>query len=340
MRRFRRLLLDWYRASHRQLPWRATHDPYRIWLSEIMLQQTRVETVLPYYHAFLRRFPDVASLAAAPEAEVLAMWSGLGYYSRARKMLRAARQIADAGSFPADYDSVRALAGVGDYTAAAIASIAFNQPHAAVDGNVLRVIARLFDDDGDIGAPATRRRFQTLAQDTLDPRHPGAFNQAMMELGATVCLPRNPRCTNCPVRAECRAHASGRIAELPVKLKRTVSRNETISVAIVRRRGHVLLRQRPADASRMAGFWELPAPHDLADLRDARHCGSFRHTIVNTVFEVHVCTGKLLEAPQNHHFLDAEAAGLPVTTVTRKALAIAAAPKKAHKAANQSPQSV
>ncbi len=313
-------LLRWYRQSHRDLPWRDTRDPYRIWLSEIMLQQTRVETVLPYYDAFLKRFPDIAALAQAPESEVLALWSGLGYYSRARNMQRAAIAIAQAGAFPTDHATLRALPGVGDYTAAAVASIAFDLPYAAVDGNVLRVIARLFNDEGDIAAPVTRRRFQSLAQDTLDPRHPGEFNQAMMELGATVCLPRNPRCSACPLRTLCGAHAAGRTAELPIKLRRPKSKSETISVAVVSRGDLVLMRQRPPDASRMAGFWELPPPADLPGLRNLRHQATFRHTIVNTIFEVQVCTGTLGRAPAGTRWTNPATGTLPVTTITRKAL--------------------
>jgi A/G-specific adenine glycosylase len=285
-----------------------------------MLQQTRVETVLPYYDAFLARYPTIDVLAGAPEPEVLALWSGLGYYSRARNLLRAARQIAEGGWFPSDYDGLRALPGVGDYTAAAVASIAFDLPFAAVDGNVLRVVARIYNDDGDIGSPLTRRRFQQLAQDTLDPRHAGEFNQAMIELGATLCVPRNPRCLMCPVRSSCAAYAAGRAAELPIKLKRQEARSESISVAVVSRDGLVLMRQRPADASRMAGFWELPHTEDLPGLQGVRHHGSFRHTIVNTVFEVKVCTGTLRRLPAGTQWNDPLHHGTPVTTISRKAL--------------------
>ena len=320
MVKFRRLLLRWYEQSRRDLPWRATRDVYQIWLSEIMLQQTRVETVLPYYDAFLKRFPDVATLASAPEAEVLALWSGLGYYSRARNMHRAAKLIAEAGTFPREYERLRALPGVGDYTAAAVASIAFNLPFAAVDGNVLRVLARVFNDAGDIGSPAIRRRFRQLAQETLDSRHPGEFNQAMMELGATVCLPRNPGCLKCPVRTECGAYAEGRTAELPIKLKRHQSKSEKLSVAVVSRGDLVLMRRRPADAARMAGFWELPATGDLPGLTNIRRHGSFRHTIVHTVFEVEVCSGLLKRAPKGARWMHPAHHAVPVTTVSRKAL--------------------
>ncbi|MGA2197548.1 MAG: A/G-specific adenine glycosylase, partial [Bryobacteraceae bacterium] len=163
-----RLLLDWYRKGHRDLPWRRTSDPYRIWVSEIMLQQTRARAVVPYYQRFLERFPTARALSAASEEEVLALWSGLGYYSRARNLRRAARQVAEAGGFPREYEAIRALPGVGDYTAAAIASIAFGLPRAVVDGNVLRVVARLQADSGDIASPRTRERFRATAQAWLD----------------------------------------------------------------------------------------------------------------------------------------------------------------------------
>ncbi|HEY3839771.1 MAG TPA: A/G-specific adenine glycosylase [Bryobacteraceae bacterium] len=324
MQPLRRQLLAWYRKFRRDLPWRATRDPYRILLSEIMLQQTRVETVLPYYDAFLTRFPDVTRLADAPEAEVLTLWSGLGYYSRARNLLRAARQISEAGAFPRDYSALRELPGVGDYTAAAVASIAFDLPFAAVDGNVLRVVARVFNDEGDIGSAVTRRRFQQMAQEMLDAGHPGEFNQAVMELGATVCLPRNPRCAACPIRTSCGAHGAGRAAELPIKLKRQESRSESISVAVVARDGLVLMRQRPADASRMAGFWELPNTGDLPALQGVRQHGAFRHTIVNTVFEVQVCTGTLRRLPAGTRWTDVSHHGTPVTTISRKAIELVA----------------
>jgi A/G-specific adenine glycosylase len=285
-----------------------------------MLQQTRVETVRPYYEAFLRSFPDVAALANAPESQVLAMWSGLGYYSRARNMQRAARAIAAIGVFPADYAQLRDLPGVGDYTAAAVASIAFGLPHAAVDGNVLRVVARLFNDDGDIGSPVTRRRFQELAQALLDTRHPGEFNSAMMELGATVCLPRNPRCLLCPVQSLCAASAAGRTLELPIKLKRMEQKRETLSLALILRGDLVLMRQRPAEASRMASFWELPHTGDLTGLEDVVPHGVFRHTIVNTVFEVQVHTATLKRTPSGHYWMHPQEASTPITTITRKAL--------------------
>src|SRR6516225_9136666 len=196
-------LLAWYRRGHRDLPWRRTRDPFRIWVSEIMLQQTRAQAVIPYFERFLARFPDVESLARADEEEVLTLWSGLGYYSRARNLRGAAIVMRAAGGFPRDYAAIRQLPGVGEYTASAIASIAFGLPHAVLDGNVLRVVARVENDFSDIASPATRERFRSLVQKWLDQRYPGEFNQALMELGAMVCLPRNPSCLVCPLAACC-----------------------------------------------------------------------------------------------------------------------------------------
>src|ERR1019366_7928196 len=215
------LLLAWYARGHRDLPWRHARDPYPIWVSEIMLQQTRAQAVIPYYRRFLERFPTVRTLAAASEDDVLALWSGLGYYSRARNLRRAAQQIAAAGGFPREYAAIRALPGIGDYTAAAVGSIAFDLPVAVVDGNVLRVVARVTNDAGDISAGRTRARFREIAQQWLDPGEPGQFNEALMELGATVCLPRNPLCLVCPLAACCRARQEGTVAQLPVKLRKT-----------------------------------------------------------------------------------------------------------------------
>ena len=253
-RAFRSRLLAWYEKSHRKLPWRATTDPYRVWVSEIMLQQTRVAAVLPYYEHFLRCFPDIASLADAPEQSLLNAWSGLGYYSRARNMQKAARSILTIGGFPGNYDAIRVLAGIGDYTAAAIASICFDLPHAVLDGNVLRVISRLTNDASDIRAVSTRRRMSAIAARLLDRKRPGKFNQALMELGATVCVPRQPLCAECPVAGCCEARAHGTQRQLPVKLGRTPHHRIERTILLARRNGLLLARQRPADASLMAGF--------------------------------------------------------------------------------------
>ena len=204
-------MLEWYEHNRRDLPWRRTRDPYRILVSEIMLQQTRAEVVIPYYQRFLKRFPDAGTLAQAKEADVLACWSGLGYYSRARNLQAAARAITATEGFPRDYASLRALPGVGPYTAAAVSSIAFDQPCAVLDGNVLRVLARITNDSSDIASARTRAGFQRVADGLLAPECPGEFNQAMMELGATICLPRVPTCSFCPVAEFCEARKAGSI---------------------------------------------------------------------------------------------------------------------------------
>lgn len=286
-----------------------------------MLQQTRARAVIPYYQRFLERFPDANALARAREADVLACWSGLGYYSRARNLQRAARAIVTAGRFPSDYVAIHELPGVGPYTAAAVASIAFGAPHAALDGNVLRVIARLRGDGADIGSPKTRARFQQIAEQWLDRRRPGEFNQAMMELGATVCLPRAPLCPVCPVARFCEARKTGRQHELPVKGNKPAARRISLDVVIVEKNGSVLLRRRPATASLMAGFWELPAPEDLAGWSLTKTVGSFRHTIVHHQYTVTVLTGKISEiSPGLRWRRTRRFDSIPLTTITRKAL--------------------
>src|SRR5947209_4681805 len=215
---FRRELLAWFAVSKRNLPWRRTRDPYRVWISEIMLQQTRVAAVIPFYERFLERFPNVNSLAAAPEQDLLASWAGLGYYYRARNLQKAAQQVMDAGGFPSTYEGIRQLPGIGDYTAASVASISFDLPHAVVDGNVLRVLSRVLDDDTNIASVTGRKHFSLLAQQLLDRENAGAFNQAVMELGATICVPKNPQCLVCPVGELCRARQRGNQTNRPVKI--------------------------------------------------------------------------------------------------------------------------
>jgi A/G-specific adenine glycosylase len=279
--------------------------------------------VIPYYERFLAKFPDVQALAASREADVLACWSGLGYYSRARNLRRAAQAIVAAGKFPRDYDAVRQLPGVGPYTAAAVTSIAFNAPHAVVDGNVLRVIARLKNDSADIGATRTRARFQQIADELLDRRNAGRFNQAMMELGATVCLPGAPQCSLCPVAQFCEARKAGRENELPVKLRKPAVLRIELHVAIVENSGRVLLRRRADEESLMAGFWELPAREDLGGALDARIVGSFRHTITHHHYTVTVSHGVSSRRTNGFRFWHKKRLGeIPLTTITRKALAL------------------
>ncbi len=212
-------VLRWYRENKRDLPWRNTTDPYRIWLAEIIMQQTRIEQGLPYYINFLNTFPDVFQLASAPVNKILRLWQGLGYYTRARNLHACARHVVRQynGTFPGQYEELLRLPGIGPYTAAAIASIAYRQPVAAVDGNVYRVLARHFGLELPINSPAGRKAFQELAQQLLDPHQPGEYNQAVMELGALTCTPKNPACTACPVRSGCRAFHQHLWHKLPVK---------------------------------------------------------------------------------------------------------------------------
>jgi A/G-specific adenine glycosylase len=252
--RFRRLLLHWYDAHARDLPWRESRDPYRVWVSEIMLQQTRVAAVIAHYHEFLRRFPTVEKLAAAREASVLAAWSGLGYYRRARMLHAAAKVVVRerSGKFPATAEGLRELPGVGRYTAAALASIAFNEPVAVVDGNVERVLQRVS------GARLAGEELWEAAESLLDRERPGDFNQAMMELGATVCTPRAPECLTCPVMELCATRG-----EMAGAAKAARQTKREIHYALdyrsnIGRDGAVFLVQRARDARLMAGMWELP----------------------------------------------------------------------------------
>ena len=244
MRLFSDTLLDWYDANGRDLPWRRTRDPYAIWLSEIILQQTRIAQGRSYWERFLQAYPDVQALAAAQEDDVLRLWQGLGYYSRARNLLTAARQIAAQGRFPDTLEGIRALKGVGDYTAAAIASFAFGIPAAVVDGNVYRVLARHFGIPTPVGSTAAKKEFTALAQSLLPPDRPGDFNQAMMDFGATLCTPASPACARCPLADSCAALATGRVDSLPVREKGAAVQERRFDYVYVRFRGRTAIRRR------------------------------------------------------------------------------------------------
>lgn len=321
LRAIRKTLARWYEASRRDLPWRRTRDPYRVWISEIMLQQTRVAAVVPYYERFLERFPTVDALAAAGDDELLAAWAGLGYYSRARNLREAARRITAAGAFPRSHAEILALPGIGPYTAAAVASIAFDLPFAVLDGNVMRVLSRLTHDDGDIGAPATRARMQASAQRLLDPANPALHNQAMMELGATICLPRDPKCEICPVAGDCAAHAAGLERELPIKLRKVVIRRVRRTLLAVIRDGQILLWQRSRDAAMLGGFWELPEPDQLSEATHRQVVYSFSHAITNHIYEFQVESGRAEAVAGVQWVALAELSRIPLSTVARKGLA-------------------
>jgi A/G-specific adenine glycosylase len=249
--RFRTNLLAWFTEFQRDLPWRLNKDPYRVWLSEIMLQQTRVAAAIPYYERFLSRFPTVTSLAEAPQEEVLRLWSGLGYYSRARNLQKAAQQLVakHAGTFPISTEDVLALPGVGNYTAAAILSIAYNKQLAVLDGNVARVLARLGAIQGDLRTGAQWQALQKTADTILDPRRPGDWNQGMMELGATICTPRSPQCLVCPVEEFCQARKQGLVDSIPEKRKKRATETITLAaVVFLDPKGNTLLLSPPKSA--------------------------------------------------------------------------------------------
>jgi len=259
-----RLLLRWYDERRRDLPWRKTDDPYGIWVSEVMLQQTRVETVVPYYEAFLARFPSIESLAAADVGEVLASWSGLGYYRRARQLHRAAQEAASSGGLPTSSAELRKLPGIGPYTAAAVASIAFGEVVPVLDGNVERLLCRRLALAEDAKRSDVRRRLEDAAAKLLDPERPGDSNQALMELGATVCVPRRPRCGSCPLARGCRGRTDPERYPAP-RRRREVERLDW-TVALVERRGRALFFRRPEGIGLMPGLWELPNAEGTDDL--------------------------------------------------------------------------
>ena len=255
MQSFAPTLLRWFAENGRDLPWRHTRDPFAIWLSEIILQQTRIQQGQAYWERFMKRWPTVDDLAAATEDEVLREWQGLGYYSRARNLHTAAQQIVALGHFPETFDDIRRLKGVGDYTAAAIASIAFGQPVAVVDGNVYRVLARHFGIDTPINSTEGKRLFAQLAQELLPRAEASAFNQAMMDFGAIQCTPQSPRCLLCPLAETCDALHTGRIAELPAKLKTVKMKTRHLTYIYIRCNGETALRRR-GEGDIWQGLWE------------------------------------------------------------------------------------
>ena len=241
-----KVLHNWYNTNKRELPWRNTTDPYRIWISEVILQQTRVNQGLEYYNRFVERFPTVKALAETEEDEVLKYWQGLGYYSRARNLHKAAKQVSEKHNnlFPSEYKQVLDLAGIGDYTAAAICSIAYNQPYAVVDGNVYRVLSRLFGISTPIDSVKGKKEFSELAQDLLSKSEPALHNQAMMEFGALQCIPVSPDCGNCPLQSVCQAFASNSISELPVKQLKTKTSNRYFNYLFINYNGKTFLQKR------------------------------------------------------------------------------------------------
>jgi A/G-specific adenine glycosylase len=350
---FRRRLLDWFRAHRRELPWRAhrgdqtwraSRDPYRIWVAEIMLQQTRIAAVMPYYDRFLHKFPTVESLARARQEEVLKLWSGLGYYSRARNLHRAAKEMVARhdGKFPRTLDAALALPGIGRYTAAAVLSIAYDVPLAVLDGNVARVLARLGAIRGELRAPRRWNQLARTAQDLLAPRAPGDWNQALMELGETICTPQIPRCPMCPVSRSCRARARGLTREIPAPRTKRAALRVQIAAAILRDpRGRTLLVRDPGahDDVLFSRMWQFPAIEvasrakdelaahlaqsldidaaslDLEALPRARHGVTFRNI---TLLPFLARVARLPKRPRTRVLALEDLAKLPVSSATRK----------------------
>lgn len=326
----RRVLPRWYRANRRDLPWRRTNDPYRIWVSEIMLQQTRVAAAVDYYERFIRLFPDVAALAAAPIDDVLAAWSGLGYYRRARHLKSAAETVLErfGGAVPEGEDDLLSLPGVGRYTAGAIRSIAFGKPAPILDGNVFRVTARFFALEGSWNDHGDKKRFWAMAEALVPRARPGDFNQALMEWGALVCTPRNPACGDCPVRRKCAALAAGAVELYPTPRARAEIRARRRALLVYNdRAGRVLLRRRPS-GGRLEGMWELPEG-DPEKVAGRERAGFFRHAILNERYEVQVYRAEGDEPPRGAGewtwVSREELASWPVTTMARKGIALAAA---------------
>ncbi len=313
---FATALLGWFREHGRELPWRGTNDAYAIWLSEIILQQTQVSQGWDYWLRFMHRWPTVETLAAATEDEVLRMWQGLGYYSRARNLHFAARQVVAMGGFPKTFDGLRQLKGVGDYTAAAIGSIAFGLPVAVVDGNVYRVLSRHFGIATPINSTQGKREFTALAQALLPEGSPSVYNQALMDFGATMCTPQSPRCPDCPLQASCLALADGRVGQLPVKEKKLRVQERRMTYVYVRHGGQTALRRR-GSGDIWQGLWE---PLLVSDVTGKESTGlgidssalpninarllkkEVRHVLTHRVI---LCDFYLWEPPERPHLPDA-----------------------------------
>ena len=256
---FQETFLTWYHKEKRNLPWRATNDPYAIWISEIMLQQTRVETVIGYFYRFMEQFPTIQDLAAAEEQKLLKVWEGLGYYSRARNLKAAAQQIVAEfdGEMPRSIEEIRSLKGIGPYTAGAIGSIAFGLPEPAIDGNVMRVVSRLFCIEADIAKASSRRPFDEAMRTIISPDEPGEFNQALMDLGSRICTPTTPKCEECPISQYCLAYAENRQTDFPVKSKKAKPKDVYYIAGAIEDQGSFLLVQRP-ETGLLASMWHFP----------------------------------------------------------------------------------
>lgn len=332
-------LIPWFLENKRDLPWRHTKDPYRIWVSEIMLQQTRVDTVMGYYERFLERFPTVEALAEADEEEVLMLWQGLGYYSRARNLQKGARKVVSdfSGKFPDNLKDAKSIPGIGHYTAGAILSIAYGIPTPAVDGNVLRVFSRVFDLSWDIADPKCQKRFEALVKEEIIPSSPSDFTEALMELGALICTPKSPSCLLCPMRERCKSYQNGTVEERPVKSPKTKPvKTDKVYALFETPDGRILLLKNPSEGL-LGGLWALPGKETkklhvlLSDMKlpenlPYKFLGNVTHVFTHLRWEMEVYLVKVPEAfaPDTEHaWVHWEALGdYPLPTVYKKLLKV------------------
>ncbi len=343
------LLLAWYDQHARTLPWRGIHDSYRTWVSETMLQQTRVETVLGYYARFLERFPTIADLAAAPEDDVLKMWEGLGYYSRARNLHKGAKQVmADCGgAIPSNVDELRKISGIGPYTAGAIASIAFDQPVPAVDGNVIRVVSRLRGIRENVGIPSVKRMLEGEAASLVPAERPGDFNQAVMDLGATICTPGTPACDRCPLQECCDALAAGDAEDLPILPRKNPPKVIDYAVCLIFSGDRILMRQRTE--AMLRGLWVFPMIEGKPTLRqipaavkkltklaasDVQSSGEAKHVFTHQIWQMQLYTMSAPEnaaAPAGYSFIPVDMmSGLAIPTAVKAAVSVIKQRKYGH----------
>ncbi|MDQ0159830.1 A/G-specific adenine glycosylase [Alkalibacillus salilacus] len=310
---FRNDFINWYYHQKRDLPWRRTEDPYHIWVSEIMLQQTQVDTVIPYFKHFMNHYPTVYELAHADQQDVLKAWEGLGYYSRARNLHDAVKEVVSTydGQVPSDKKELKKLKGVGSYTQGAILSIAFNQPEPAVDGNVMRVMSRILEIDEDIAKPKTKTVFEDIIREIISEEDPSAFNQGLMELGALICQPKNPKCDQCPVQSHCQAYAKGVQTELPIKTKAKKQKHETYFNLILRDdTGNYFIEKRPDDGL-LAGLWQFPLYSQEkftevsliewlkqqygVSIKITSHLGRVKHVFSHVIWEVDILEADIID---------------------------------------------
>lgn len=344
--KFQQNLIEWYKKEGRDLPWRHTHDPYSIWVSEIMLQQTQVDTVKGYYTRFLDTLPDILSLAEADEDLVFKLWEGLGYYRRARHMQEAARQIISEydGRFPDDFDDIIRLKGIGAYTASAISSIAFGQEKGVIDGNTLRILSRIYNRQDNISLDKTKRAYQLLMDELIHGTDPSMFNQGMMDLGAGICTPKHPDCTHCPVSLFCEAHASGTESLLPVNIKNTSKTDLYYITAILKKDDkYFLVKNKDGLLENLYGFvqYEVESPVSFEEtfydnyglsVRLYEYCKEIKHVFSHRIWHMNVYLGEILDTPEalssseknlseqlsTHLYTMEEMSELPISTAHRK----------------------